>query len=184
MNNEVSTVDQPSRAHNEDIIVGLRTVHQNQVQLNVLADQKANINIGFTLLFFTLSQSQLAYEFGGNELARLVYISLTVSLALSLLLALVVVFPRTGRTRVREPGQMVNPFYFGMFSQLDQDTYLNYMIEHLTDDETVHRLLLVDIYQIGRVLRRKYRLLRFSYSFLAFGAFLAVVLYSHKSLAS
>ena len=31
--------------HNSEVIVAIRTVQQSQVQLNVLADQKANINI-------------------------------------------------------------------------------------------------------------------------------------------
>ena len=45
--------------HSSEVIVAVRTVQQSQVQLNVLADQKANINIGFTLLFLSLSQSAM-----------------------------------------------------------------------------------------------------------------------------
>jgi hypothetical protein len=137
----------------DDVIVALRTVQQNQVRLNVLADQKANINIGFTLLFITLT------------------------------LALLVVAPRVGGTRIREPGQMANPFYFGMFTQVEQDSYVNYMLETLQHDLDARRMLLVDIYQIGRVLQRKYRLLRFSYGFLALAAILSAVLFAYKSLS-
>jgi hypothetical protein len=32
--------------HNSEVITAIRTAQQSQVQLNVLADQKANINIG------------------------------------------------------------------------------------------------------------------------------------------
>ena len=170
-------------SNTDHIIVTLRTVHQNQSRLNVLADQKANINIGFTLLFITLSQSQLIYEQGAAAGVRFGFVALIVSIVASLLLALAVVFPRTGHTRVREAGQMSNPFFFGLFSQLEQDVYVEYLLDRLDDDRTAHRLLLIDIYQIGGVLRRKYRLLRLSYSFLALGAFIAVVLFSHKALA-
>ena len=48
--------------HNSEVIVAIGTVQQSQVQLNVLADQKANINIGFTLLFLSLNQSSIVAD--------------------------------------------------------------------------------------------------------------------------
>lgn len=79
---------------------------------------------------------------------------------------------------------MVNPFYFGMFTQLDQDSYVEYMLDNLQQDEQARRMLLVDIYQIGRVLQRKYRLLRLSYSFLACSAIASAGLFIWQILAS
>ena len=35
-----------------DIIYAVRTAQQHQVQLSLMADQKANILIGFSLIFF------------------------------------------------------------------------------------------------------------------------------------
>ncbi len=48
---DAGRVDRPAGESTQDVIQALRTAHQHQVQLNVLADQKANINIGFTLFF-------------------------------------------------------------------------------------------------------------------------------------
>lgn len=45
-------------------------------------------------------------------------------------------------------------------------------------------MLLVDIYQIGRVLQRKYGLLRMSYSFLAFSAIASAGLFAWQTLAT
>ena len=52
----VSPMDCPGRAtpNINDGIYVLRTTQQNQVQLNLMADQKANIIIGVTMIFFTL----------------------------------------------------------------------------------------------------------------------------------
>jgi hypothetical protein len=93
-----------------------------------------------------------------------------------------VVSPRVGGGHIREAREMTNPFYFGMFTQLDQETYVNYMLSNLNHDLEARRMLLVDIYQIGRVLQRKYRLLRFSYGFLAFSAMLSAALFTYKTL--
>ena len=166
----------------DDVIVALRTVQQNQVRLNVLADQKANINIGFTLLFITLGQAPQLASLSADALLNWGVILVTVAIAASLTLALLVVAPRVGGSRIREPGEMANPFYFGMFTQLDQDSYVDYMLTSMNDDLDARRMLLVDIYQIGRVLQRKYRLLRFSYGFLALAAILSALLLAYKSL--
>jgi len=169
--------------HSSEVIVAMRTVQQSQVQLNVLADQKANINIGFTLLFLSLSQSSMVADVTTGGVARWGVVLVTVLIATSLTLALLVVSPRINRLRIREPKQMGNPFYFGMFTQLDQDTYVDYMLTHLKQDKQARRMMLVDVYQIGRVLKRKYQLLRFSYSFLALSALLSATLFVYKTLS-
>jgi hypothetical protein len=169
--------------HNSEVITTMRTVQQSQVQLNVLADQKANINIGFTLLFLSLSQSSMVADAATGGVTRWGVVLVTVLIAISLTLALLVVSPRTNRLRISEPQQMGNPFYFGMFTQLDQGTYVDYMLTNLKQDKEARRMMLVDVYQIGCVLKRKYRLLRFSYSFLALSALLSATLFVYKTLA-
>ena len=169
--------------HSSEVITTVRTVQQSQVQLNVLADQKANINIGFTLLFMSLSQSSMVADAATEGLTRWGVVVVTVLIAISLSLALLVVSPRTNRLRIREPQQMTNPCYFGMFTQLDQDSYVDYMMTQLKQDKHARRMILVDVYQIGRVLKRKYQLLRFSYSFLALSALLSASLFVYRTLS-
>jgi hypothetical protein len=170
--------------HSSEVIVAMRTVQQSQVQLNVLADQKANINIGFTLLFLSLSQSSMVADAATEGWARWGVVLVTLLIATSLTLALLVVSPRTNRMRIRQPQEMGNPFYFGMFTQLDQDAYVDFMLTHLMRDMQARRMMLVDVYQIGLVLKRKYRLLRFSYSFLALSALLSAAMFVVKTLSA
>ena len=183
MGEEPLEVDITDAELTDEIIVALRTVQQSQVQLNVLADQKANINIGFTLLFLTLSQSSLVAEAAALSEVRWGVIVVTLTVAISLTLALLVVSPRTGGPRIRKGEQIPNPFYFGMFTQLDQGSYVDYMIANLDHNHKARRMMLVDIYQIGRVLKRKYRLLRFSYAFLALSALLSAALFAYRLLS-
>ena len=182
MTEQAGKAPQPEAADADDVIVALRTAQQHQVQLNLLADQKANINIGFTLFFITLSQSQVSLIESEHPFFRVGFVLLILSIATSLLLALVVVLPRTGKNKIQKPEQMTNPFYFGMFSQLKQEDYVSYISEHIVDNATAHRILTTDIYQIGSVLKRKYRLLRFSYAFLGIATIIAVLLFSFKVL--
>jgi len=180
---ESTNIESSPPVDSDDVVVALRTAQQHQVQLNVLADQKANINIGFTLFFVTLTQSQLAVVDGQPVMLRAGFALLILTIAISLLLALTVVLPRTGKLHIRDPKQMTNPFYFGMFTQLPQAEYVDYLTRLLDDNPTARRLLAADIYQIGMVLKRKYRLLRYSYGFLGLGAVIAVALYGYRILA-
>ena len=168
--------------HNSEVITAIRTAQQSQVQLNVLADQKANINIGFTLLFLSLSQSSIVADAASEGIVRWGVVLVIVLIAVSLTLALLVVSPRTNHLRIRDPQQMDNPCYFGMFTQIDQDSYVDYMLTQLKQDKHARRMLLVDVYQIGTVLKRKYQLLRFSYGFLAMSALLSATLFVYKTL--
>ncbi len=179
---EVAALEAEQPLDSDDVIVALRSAHQHQVQLNVLADQKANINLGFTLFFITLTQSQFTLAEGEADFLRYGFVLLTLTIATSLLLALTVVLPRTGRKRISRPEEMSNPLYFGMFSQVPQRDYVDYIESNIGDNAQARRSLSVDIYQIGLVLRRKYRLLRFSYGFLALSTVIAVILYSYKIL--
>jgi hypothetical protein len=169
--------------HNSEVITAIRTAQQSQVQLNVLADQKANINIGFTLLFLSLSQSSIVADAASEGIVRWGVVLVIVLIAVSLTLALLVVSPRTNHLRIRNPQQMDNPCYFGMFTQIDQDSYVDYMLTQLKQDKHARRMLLVDVYQIGRVLKRKYQLLRFSYGFLALSALLSATLFIYRTLS-
>ena len=180
MTEKSSQTDVVVKTGDQDVIHALRTTQLHQVQLSVIADQKANINIGFTLFFITLSQSQFSVDLSIGGAFKVGFIVFILSIFTSLLLAIMVVLPRTAKFRIQRPEQMSNPFHFGMFTQLTQEVYVDYLAESLTDNNHARRLMSIDIYQIGRVLNRKYRLLRFSYSFLALSVIIALMLYCYK----
>ena len=131
--------------HSSEVIVAVRMAQQSQVKLNVLADQKVNISIGITLLFLSLTQSPMVTEVVTDGVSRWGVVLVIILVSASLILALLVVSPRIHRLRIQQPGQMSNPFYFGMFTQIDEDTYVDYMLENLRRDKKAHRMMLVDV---------------------------------------
>jgi len=62
------------------------------------------------------------------------------------------------------PRGPINLLFFGSFSQLDEEAYLDRVVETIGDEEAAFRLMLRDLYQNGLVLeRKKYRLLGYAY---------------------
>jgi hypothetical protein len=159
-----------------DIIYVVRTAQQHQVQLSLMADQKANILIGFSLIFFSIIQASLFKE----EIAQKVYfiplLVLSLMFCLSFFMAVLVLLPRTRIPSIEKPEDMPNPLFFGFFSLFSQKQYVDYMTKTLVNNESARELLIKDIYQIGVVLKKKYRMLRYSYTFVAVGVILSIAI--------
>ncbi len=160
----------------QDIIHTLRTAQQHQVTLSMIADQKANIIIGFALIFFSVIQSQMFSEEFGSNIYFWPLAALSLTVFISFFLAILVVLPRFKRgQQITTPSQMPNPLFFGFFSSFSQEEYTDYMMETVNNNEAARRLMVQDLYQIGVILKKKYELLRYSYVSLAVGAVLSVV---------
>jgi len=174
---EIEGLAEADLGYKQDIIHTLRTAQQHQVTLSMIADQKANIVIGFALIFFSVIQSQI---FSAEFRADIFFIplsALSITVFISFFLAIMVVLPRFKRGHVySHPSQMSNPLFFGFFASFTMAEYTDYMMEAVDSNEAARRLLIQDLYQIGAVLKKKYELLRFSYLSLAIGALLSVVI--------
>ena len=70
---------------------------------------------------------------------------------------------------------LANPIFFGNFYNMSLDDYNAGMHELMTDREYLYGTLTKDIYFLGQVLGRKYRLLRQGYTIFMYGIILSVV---------
>ncbi len=183
---EITNTESPVPADpisQQDIIHTLRTAQQHQVTLSMIADQKANIIIGFALIFFSVIQSQMFSSEFMEEAYFYPISALALTVFISFFLAILVVLPRFKRGQAyTNLSQVPNPLFFGFFASFTQKEYTDYMMTTVNSNEAARRLLVQDIYQIGVVLKKKYELLRFSYLSLAIGALLSIVVLILKLL--
>jgi len=145
-----------------DVIYVLRTTQQHHVMLGMIADRKANIVLGAFLIFITVTQKMA--DNNGLELPLWI---LTGFFTLSALFALLVIAPRF-RNKPKKPGAG-NLLFFGTFASMGQEEYIEQLSKQLQDNEQARQLMMKDIYQIGLVLDKKYKNLRYSYASLALG---------------
>ncbi len=126
-----------------------------------MADQKASILMGATFVIFTITIGQ------AHNGQRVMPMMILGGFAFfSAVFAILAVLPAAS---VRHTGP-VNLLFFGSFTQLDQDDYVERVLDVLGEDETIYRAMVGDIYQNGRVLaRKKYRLLGYAYRILLAG---------------
>ncbi len=160
-----------SDEHQADIVIVLRSVHGHHVSLSMIADQKANIVLGSYLVFLTVTQSLMKEN---TELSIPVWV-LTIGFTVAALFALAVIKPRF-REKKQKPGDTPsNLLFFGSFSSLSEDEYIDMLSQHSRTNQDARRLLMKDIYQMGKVIHKKYQNLRHSYTCLAAGILAALV---------
>lgn len=166
----------PEKVEDHDVIYALRTVHQTQTQLNVMADQKANMLVGTIVICLSF----LFTRFSSLDLSNTYWI---VILSLIMLLELVGIFfgimvikPRAKwSNHTMKIEDVPNPLFFGFFTQYKEQDYVDYMKQALSNNANSRELILRDIYQIGHVLKRKYNMLKYAYNFAGAGIVLGVI---------
>jgi hypothetical protein len=133
----------------------VRTTQQIHVQLSAMADHKASILMGATFVIFTITIGQARQA--DPPIALLM---LGAAAFFSAVFAVLAILPAT---HYKQTGP-VNLLFFGSFTRLAEDEYLDAVIEQLDADEHIYRTMARDIYQNGVVLeRKKYRMLGYAY---------------------
>ena len=133
----------------------VRTTQLAQLQLSAMADHKASILMGATFVIFTITLGQS--RGGPVPLALLI---LGASAFFSAVFAVAAVLPAI-RPRKDAP---LNMLFFGSFTQLGEEEYLDKLTERLRSEDSIYRTMGRDIYQNGTVLaRKKYRYLGYAY---------------------
>jgi hypothetical protein len=70
-----------------------------------------------------------------------------------------------------------NLLFFGNFTSLTLPDFEDSMLTMLKDDEYLYRSILADFYGQGKVLKRKYLLLTYSYNIFLVGLILSVIVF-------
>ena len=133
----------------------VRTTQLAQIQLSAMADHKASILMGAAFVIFTITLGQAR-----GAVVPLPLLILGGSAFFAAVFAVAAIVPST-RSR-RESA--LNLLFFGSFTQLGEDEYLDRLTDRLKSDDSIYRTMGRDIYQNGLVLaRKKYRFLGYAY---------------------
>ncbi len=144
----------PKEVHNL-----LVTAQSGHVALSAMADSKASILMGAAFVVFSLAIGQITSDKPTVSLLLLAAFSFVATV-----MSVLAIRPRMGTPPTTiQPG--LNIVFFGSFSGLPQEEYVDHVISVLRSEEAVYRAMARDLYQNGRVLQtRKYRYLSWAYA--------------------
>ena len=134
----------------------LRTVQQHHVQLSAMADQKAGFLIGGSVVLLGLVLGQIS---DGGSVALIVAGTTAI---LTLALSIVAVMPRFYRAATEH--ERPNILFFGVFAQMEEDEFIDSVVELTATSGGVRRAFLRDIHQMGKGLNAtKFRYLAYAF---------------------
>ncbi|PHR98902.1 MAG: hypothetical protein COA68_09720 [Oceanobacter sp.] len=156
----------------------LNAVHRSHLRLNVMADQKANILMGIIGIMFTVVLTKLMSSESYSVHLQLILIVFIALELIAFSASLMVIAPKFhGRFAIKNIEAMPNPFFFGFYTNFKEEDYVAHMLGSIDDNEKAKALFLKDIYQMGKILKRKYKQLRRAYLFAFLGVAISLVLF-------
>lgn len=164
-----------------------RLTARNQISLSAIADNKSNILITVNSIIISLSISVLVSQFDDSPALIIpTIIFLGFSLA-TIIFAILSTRPNisSGKFTKEDIKQnKVNLLFFGNFYNMDYEEYEWAIQELMTNDDYLYSTMTKDQYLLGKVLSKKYKLLRTAYNLFMIGIIVTVIAFiiAHTSL--
>ncbi len=157
-----------------------RVTLRNHLKLSDIADTKANILLSVNAIIISLALSNLIPKLDNPSNQYLIYptlIFLIFSIA-SIVLSVLATRPNVTSgefTRKEIEDKKVNLLFFGNFHKMPLEEYKWAMTELMADKEYIYDTMIKDLYFLGRVLHKKYKILRITYTVFIIGIVTSVI---------
>ncbi|MFN5555439.1 MAG: Pycsar system effector family protein, partial [Chryseotalea sp.] len=151
---------------------------ENHVTLSGMADTKANIMISINTIILSIIVSVLFRKITEYPHLLAPTILLVITCLVTIVLAILATRPNIASGKFTKEDierKKTNLLFFGNFHNMELKDYEWGMREMMKDYEYLYGSMIKDIYFLGKVLARKYKFLRLSYTVFMFG-FVASVL--------
>ena len=157
-----------------------RVTLSNHTRLSDIADSKANILLSVNAIIISIALSTLIPKLSApkNEYLIIPSCILLVASVASIIFAILSTRPNVTYENFTEDDlkkRKVNLLFFGNFYQMSLDSYEEAMNDLMKDRDYVYNSLTRDLYFLGKVLERKYRLLSVTYTIFMIGTILSVL---------
>ncbi|MEX0275582.1 MAG: Pycsar system effector family protein, partial [Flavobacteriaceae bacterium] len=160
-----------------------RVTLKNHLTLSDIADTKANILLSVNAIIISVALSNLIPKLDNPSNTYLIYptvIFITFSV-ISMILAVLATRPNvtSGKfTKKDVEDKKVNLLFFGNFHQMKLQEYEWALKELIRDKEYIYSSLTKDLYFLGLVLNRKYKILRLTYTIFIIGIVISVIAFA------
>ncbi|HLP64708.1 Pycsar system effector family protein [Flavobacterium sp.] len=152
----------------------------NHIRLSEIADSKANILLSVNAIIISIALSTIIPKLDSPGNVHLIVPTFIMVLfsVISIIFAILSTKPKvtSGQfTRKDIEDKKVNLLFFGNFYKMPYEEYQWAVNELLNDRAYLHNSMTKDLYYLGLVLARKYRLLRFTYTIFMVGIVVSVL---------
>lgn len=180
-----------ARYKNESPERGIQTFYRvalrNHIKLSDIADTKANILLSVNAIIISLVLANLLSKLDTNPFLVWPSAVFVVSSTITMILAVIATRPNVTRGKFTDEdvkNKKVNLTFFGNFHKMELSKYEWAIEELLKDRNYVYSSLTKDLYFLGKVLDRKYRILRWTYTIFVAGIIISIISFAISFHAS
>ncbi|RRQ50645.1 HD domain-containing protein [Maribacter algicola] len=160
-----------------------RVTLRNHIKLSDIADTKANILLSVNAIIISLALANLIPKLDNPRNDYLIYptfIFIFFSI-ISMIMSILATKPNVTSGEFTDEDvrtKKVNLLFFGNFHKMKLEKYQWAIKEVIKDQDYIYSSLTKDLYYLGIVLERKYRLLRWTYTVFMVGMILSVIVFA------
>jgi ABC-type multidrug transport system fused ATPase/permease subunit len=157
-----------------------RTSYRTHIDLSGLADTKANIMISINGIIISILLASISPKIDANPWLLLPTTVLLVGCVIAIVYAVLAARPRVSSSLVTLDDvrdNRANILFFGNFVSMPEDDFVEGMTELMSDTDRLYTNMIRDLYSLGGVLSRKFRLLRVSYNLFMASLVIGVALF-------
>ncbi|WP_242921134.1 Pycsar system effector family protein [Pontibacter liquoris] len=177
------TLAQPKRG----IETMFRNTYKTHLDLSGIADNKANMMISLNAIilsviitYLSAKTSVIGTDYTHHRSLIIPIGTLLLTTLGSVIFAIISAQPEITSLKLRKNSSRVNTrqvnlLFFGNFTKLPLEDFRKGMHEIMRDKKSLYNNMITDIYYLGEVLNRKYRVLRISYTIFMVGLVLTVI---------
>jgi len=157
-----------------------RVTHRNHMKLSDIADTKANILLSVNAIILSIALSSLFPKLDKPDNYYLIYPTLLFLLitVVTMIFSILSTRPKvtSGKyTKEDIKNKKVNLLFFGNFNKIPLTDFQEGMLDMMDDEDYLYQSLTNDLYYLGKVLDKKYKLLRIAYSIFMYGIIISVI---------
>jgi len=155
-----------------------RLTARNQISLSSIADNKSNILISVNAIIMSVTATVLVTRFDETPAIILPTLLFLLFCIITTILAILSTRPNiSSGTFSKEDIKQnkVNLLFFGNFYNMELDDYEWAIGELMKNDANLYGTMIKDQFFLGKVLAKKYKLLRIAYNIFMFGIIISVL---------
>ncbi|MCH8033076.1 MAG: HD domain-containing protein [Bacteroidetes bacterium] len=158
-----------------------RNIMRTHVSFSSIADNKANIMITVNTLVLTIIVSIMIRKLDTNPHLIIPTALLTLTSLAALIFAILVTRPKvTSGTFTKDDihNKKANLLFFGNFYNMNLGDFSWGMKEMMNNKEYLYDTMIEDFYFLGQVLGKKYKQLRYCYTFFMYGIIISIIAFA------
>ncbi len=155
-----------------------RNTARMQINLSSIADSKSNILISVNAIIISITMTVLVAKFEDKPniiIPTFIFLFFSV---ITIIIAILSTRPQISSGTFKKEDikkKKVNLLFFGNFYNMSAEDYEWAISELMKDEDQLYSTMILDQYSLGKVLAKKYKLLRIAYNVFMVGIIISVI---------